>query len=344
MIEGIFGQVRGGKVIGWAFDKNDTKAVTITVKDGDDTIVEDKADKLRPDLLKIASHVEGKVGFEILVPKGKRNWSTIELYANEVKLNKTPNLINRIGLSTKTLSLDCENPHFFIHLPKTAGTAFKKLLENQFASEKIFPSAKLVSDNGGMYPLFHQLIKLDPPAQAPELILGHYPYATHNLVKGNVSKTVIFREPVQRAISNIFHMKNNDSRLKDLSPMEIYVKGRRNFVNYQIRYLADKHIHLNMRFIDSKPINMKDLKSAIANMRTCKVVGISEQLDKTVRLANKVYGWNLKAPGRVNIAKSKKDISDELMKLIIKDNKLEQRLYNLAIKRFDNLCTKFEVT
>jgi len=138
-------------------------------------------------------------------------------------------------------------------------------------------------------------------------------------------------------------MKNNDQRMKGLNPMEIYKRGKFHYSNLQVRYLADKGINLNMRFIDGKPMHERDLKSAIINLRSCQVVGISEQLDKSVRLANKVYGWTLESPRKVNIARSEKTISKELHQLIVRDNTLEQQLYRQAMRRFDNLCNKHGV-
>ncbi len=343
MIEGIFGRVQNGRAIGWAYDIDYPKPVNIVIKSKSRILAKGIANLNRDDLKKAASHVNGKVGYRIQLPKGRKDWTLIDVFANGVKLNKSPQLQRQIIVTHRSLTLSMDDPHFFIHIPKTAGTAFKELLYNHFHQDDFFPNRQTVLDNNGLYPHFDQIIKSEEPKKSPNILIGHYPYATHQIIKGEVKKTVILRDPIQRAISNVFHFKNYDKKMKDLSPLEVYKRGKMHLNNFQVRYLTDKGINLNMKFITPKPLNEKDLESAIANMQSCSVVGISEQLDRTVKLTNKVYNWDLKMPKRVNVAKTEKNISDKLLNILKKENALEQKLYAQACKRFELLCTQHGV-
>lgn len=343
MIEGVFGRIEAGCVVGWAFDTENGDHVTIKVKLNDKVIARGKADQERPDLSSLAKSQEGKVGFHIKLPKGRKNWNNIKVYANGTRLEKSTHLQKAIEKTTRTLTLEMEDPYFFIHIPKTAGTAFKKLLEQQFEVDEIFPSSTFVKQNRGLYPHFPQLLKLDPPKEIPKVLLGHYPLVTYRIISGKPKLIVILREPIQRVISHIFHIKNNDPRMKDMTPAQIYHKSRWSYSNFQIRYLMDSQIHPNMRFIDSRLLSKSDLQQSIANMRKCHLVGISESMEKTVALSNQMFGWRLPKPKRVNVAKSNKEISEKLLSQITKDNQLDQKLYLQAVNRFDKLCARYEV-
>lgn len=343
MIEGVFGRIEGGCAIGWAYHHDDATPIEIVIKRNRKTIARGIADQLRPDLVKVATLQDGRVGFRVLLPKGPKQWHNVEVYGNGQLLNKAAHLQTLIEKSRRILTLEMEQPHFFIHIPKTAGTAFKKLLEKQFTASEFFPSRNMVDQNGGLYPHFPQLIKLEQPDKSPSILLGHYPYATQQVVKGVPKKIVILRDPVQRVISNIYHMKNNDHNMKDKTPEQIYQVGKWHFSNLQVRYLCDKGIHPNMGFLNARTLKKQQLKVAIQNLRSCEVVGISSALSATVQLANKVLGWNLSHPKQVNVARSPKVISEDLIKKIIVDNKFDQRLFEVATRRFNNLCNTHSI-
>ena len=343
MIEGIFGRINSGQVIGWAYDTDDPKPVRIKVKCKGKVIVTGVADIQRSDLVEVSPLHKGKIGYKIQLPKGPKLWHKIELFANGQQIAKAPHLQMKIEKSRRSLTLEMDKPHFFIHIPKTAGTAFKKLLEEKHLGGRFFPSRAYVDKNGGLYPHLPELIKLDQPRKTPSILIGHYPYATQQMVKGVPKKIVILRDPVERVISNIYHIKNYDTRMEGKTPEEVYKLGSWHFSNLQVRYLTDKGIHPNMRFLDGKPLKQPQLKSAVANMRSCEVVGISKQLDRTVDLANKALGWSLSTPKQVNVARTPKVISDKLRKRIIADNQLDQKLFDMATQRFNNLCAEYEV-
>ncbi len=342
MIEGVFGRIEGGSVVGWAYDTKSSEPVSIVVKQKNKELASGLADVERHDLIDQAVNQKGRVGYKIKLPQGRKNWSKIEVFANKTKLDKSAHLTMAIEKSRRTLKLEINDPYFFIHIPKTAGTAYRLLLESAFEKSDFFPSEKIIKERG-LYPLFHDIIKYDKPTITPKILIGHYPYALHQVVKGEVKRIVIFRDPVARVISNIYHMKNNDPRWKDKTPEEIYQKGKWHYQNLQVRYMVDKVIHPNMKYINSMPLGKLDLKAAIANMRSCDMVGVSEKLSESVNLTNKMFNWSLAVPKKVNVAKSKKTVSEKLIAKITKDNLYDQKLYEQAIVRFQRLCEKYEI-
>lgn len=344
MVKGIFGDITNNKLIGWAFDITTQDPLSISVFNEGKLLVEGKANIYREDLLQYTGHIDGRCGFAIELPKGRKNWSTFEVFANDTKLSISKRLESKIKRTKRTLRLKNIDSYFFIHLPKTAGTSVKNLLFNKFQPEEILPSQLLVKQNNGLYPHFEQLIKLKKPGGDVRLLLGHYPFAANTLFDTSPKTIIILRDPIERAISNIFHMKYNDSRLKNLTPFEIYKLGHWNYCNLQTRYLADEVIHLNMHFISPKRMSQGCLRKAKKNLEKCSVVGISESLGKSVDLMNCLFGWNLQHPKRINKAKGSKQISEKLSNLIREENALDIELYHFAKELFEEQCKKHAIS
>jgi sulfotransferase famil protein len=107
-------------------------------------------------------------------------------------------------------------PIFFVHIPKTAGTSFRKSAESYFGSEKVVydyspnsaETSELVSvfmyenkDSLGFCKLFQE--------QAKEFLSGHV-HAVKYVHLFGVNRTVTFlRDPVQRIMSEYNHFVRN---------------------------------------------------------------------------------------------------------------------------------------
>jgi len=336
-MKGLVGKVEHHWIVGWVFDTEVFEPIEIDIIYEGVLIAKGLANFYRPDLLNDTKHIDGKCGFKIHIPFFKGQLKKLEIRANGQLLPFAKQIIRIAKRAEQTLFLNDKSVHFFIHIPKTAGTAFKKLLENQFEQQAIFPNQSDVIANNGLYPHFDKVIKYPSPNRKLKLFVGHFPFATKDIFSNPVQTSVLLRNPVERVVSNIFHMKNNDPNFRDLSPAKIYKKGNWHFQNFQIRHLVDENISSTMRFLDARPLNRTDLDRAIERLKQCDFVGISEQMDKSVALANAIFGWTLEKPKQINVAKSPKKISLELRKLIKRDNHLDILLYNAATTRFAEL-------
>ncbi len=88
---------------------------------------------------------------------------------------------------------------FFDHVPKTAGTAFRRLLEQQFETEEICPA--LIPDD---------LAALPPDAfRRYRLFRGHLSLGFRNLLPSPPVVLTLVRDPAQHTISHYRHIRRS---------------------------------------------------------------------------------------------------------------------------------------
>jgi len=338
MMQGLVGRVEPNWIIGWVYDEAVKTPFEIDIHYNGKLLGRGLANFYRQDLVKVTRHVNGKCGFQINIPNWGNNLDQLKVTANGIDLEFSPVAMRKASIVKRALTIQNTKSHFFIHIPKTAGTAFRVLLEKQFSQNEIFPNKKDIQSNDEQYPTLSEVLKYKTIERDVKLLMGHYPLAMYRVFDEKPTMSILLRNPVQRVISNIFHMKNNDPNFKDLSPAQIYGKGGWHFINLQTRYLIDNGLNMHMRYLDAKPLGSPAMSQAKKHLNLCEFVGLSEELDKSVRLANKLFDWTLEEPKMVNVAQSKKEVSPQLLNRIRKDNQIDIKLYQAAKLRFDSLC------
>lgn len=342
-MEGLVGKVEPNWIVGWVYDAKVDTPFEIDIFYDEKLLGRGLANFYREDLLKETKHIKGKCGFRINIPNWGNQLDKLRITANGTDLEFSPIAVRKASIVKRALTIQNTKSHFFIHIPKTAGTAFRVLLEKQFSQNEIFPNKKDILNNNEQYPTFSEVLKYKEINREVNCLIGHYPFSMHHVFDKKPTMSILLRNPVQRVISNIFHMKNNDPNFKDLSPAQIYAKGSWHFINLQLRYVVDNAIHMHMRYLDSNPLGQNALNQAVKHLNLCDFVGISEDLSKSVKLSNKMFGWNLAEPKMVNVARSKKEVSPQLINQIRRDNQLDIKLYKAAKRRFEILCKTYEI-
>ena len=233
-----------------------------------------------------------------------------------------------------------ERPLLFLHIPKTAGSAFSHHLKNQFSHQTICPAAYLPN-----------LLEIPRDQRAKyKLISGHFSDYARAIFEVPVDCLTVLREPVERVVSLLryqthlarggplyishashasiakFSSRFHEEVLKGFYAI-LYTSDNQIFQtlsNHQVRVISGVRIEPNYG------LTRDDLDAAKKNLVNYKFLGLTERMQDSLDLLAYTFGW---AP-ITNIVMNETpknvqhdDISRDLIDRIIELNQLDIELY-----------------
>ena len=106
---------------------------------------------------------------------------------------------------TKT-SIPPGPPILFLHMPKTAGTSFRKMLQASLGMNAVYPSDEELSIRpNGWYPSEAEILETFPSLRPYFCITGHFSAAIAERLPRHHRTAVFLRDPSQRSLSTLAH-------------------------------------------------------------------------------------------------------------------------------------------
>jgi hypothetical protein len=217
---------------------------------------------------------------------------------------------------------------FFMHIPKTAGTSFRMLLNRQFDQERIWPNKEVLGKNERRYPGVHVLRELDNKIKSEvSLVLGHYPLWTLRFLRCRPQVITFVRKPSDHINSLLYHKKTRNTELADSSLLDIL---KNDIVdNPQTHYFLPPHVLPGQ-------ITESNFEVAVRNMQSCAFVGIQDQFEAGLNFLEKKYDWSFGKRIFKNVG-DPPQVSEEVTRLINQKTEWDQKLYALAQSQFKQL-------
>ena len=221
--------------------------------------------------------------------------------------------------------------YFFIHIPKTAGSSFRNMLYKQFPQDVIYPNLNDIKANGGRYPHRKALVETLESERPVQFLMGHYPFFLGRKMSAPPKCIVFLRDPVERAISNLYHLQRHNPTFRNTSARVMIESANWQINNVQVRYMGDWHFRPNKLFTAETELGAKALIRAKENIDACAFVGFTEHFEASLTALQQKFNWNL---GRVlkknTTPKQREPIPDDLRKKLIALNQLDIELYQYA--------------
>jgi len=225
-----------------------------------------------------------------------------------------------------------QTPTVFLHVPKTAGTTLREIINRQFRPDLVY--AVYSTD-----PAFHGLddLKQLTPEQWSGLrvVLGHLDWGVAAWAPPETRFVTLMREPQDRVISLYHHQMTLYRSPEQRLAIPDHIVGSKMIQcdNHQTRILSGE----NPEFGECR---QSMLDRAIENIETrFDVVGLTERFDESLLLMCAAFGWVIPYYAEENVSVAR-PLSDQLdgsdLEVIAEYNQLDSQLYQYAAQRLDS--------
>ncbi len=219
-----------------------------------------------------------------------------------------------------------------VHVMKTAGTSFKKVLSDIFDEEELYfdYDDNLLKNKKFLAGLYHFLYGnrplVDEPGRARQYkcIHGHIDVNKYDHIYQDIDYATWLREPTQQLLSFYFFTNSK--------------KG------------ADSNDEERMKRFFQKPRNLQSklIKPEKNDIMDFKFVGITEEFGRGIELFCKIFGIGKEVViphcNATIIKENKKyEAAEEIIGLIKENNRIDFELYERAKQKFEALCNEYGV-
>jgi hypothetical protein len=229
-----------------------------------------------------------------------------------------------------------DNYILFLHVQKTGGTSFRRMLIEEFGNKSVFPNDHdLASMPNGWYPSTEWINKNKHHLREHYILVGHHPYSLSKELIGHYGVITFIREPINRTISMIGQRRRTVAEYNSLNFEEILDIDE--FIQSYILNYQTKIFGMPINDHDSPYKSGRDtLQSAISNLHECKFVGLLDRFEESCKLFDKIFKTNTFSKIRHdNIADFNSEKTERLTTKIKPLVNLDLEFYNEAVKIFN---------
>ncbi len=239
-------------------------------------------------------------------------------------------------------------PVYFLHIPKTAGTTLRRILEPLWPIDTVCP-----------HHLWRGFLNQPPAAMRDSLLYwGHFGARFDPFFEAAFATVTMVRSPVERVISmHRFVQQRPKSQWHDLATrvaptFSAFIRhpdGRKICRNGQARALGDLEVPGELAAywagaaVDDEILEFPDQPDAVlldngrATLERCRAVGVAEHFDISVQVILDALGALAVGPvAPANVAdapSSPAALSDADLELVLELNQLDLALYREAVDR-----------
>ena len=231
----------------------------------------------------------------------------------------------------------------FTHIPKTAGTSLRHIVQSQYQPYNVFEFYHLKTQPPKVRKGIEKYRRLNPVRQkAIAFISGHVGFGLHQFLERPCTYITVLRDPIERVVSYYYFLQRNQNAIVKDRTLQEFVRHFSGVHNSMTCYLSGLTLKAQLQEpgVDVKTLQFANhtLEQAQKNIaRHFKVVGFLDRFDETCILLQRKLGWNFSSYVRKNVAKRRNlidGVSAKDLELIRQYNQLDLQLYADAREKF----------
>ena len=190
-------------------------------------------------------------------------------------------------------------PVVILHIPKTAGTSLRKLIQENCPPEDIF----YIYSEDSQFTTMQDFNKLTLEEKSKyKIFMGHISFNPKLFAGLSPVYITMLRDPVERVLSYYHHvMRRNEWKGRNISLLKyIETLGDGQISNHQTRMLNG---------YPKPPIDEMHLETAIHNLeKYFLIVGTTEHFDEAADAVCAYFGWEYETTFRENVSEERNHI------------------------------------
>ncbi|OUW30353.1 MAG: hypothetical protein CBD27_01650 [Rhodospirillaceae bacterium TMED167] len=232
-----------------------------------------------------------------------------------------------MSLSLILSAFPMDSPFYlFMHIPKTAGTTFRSIVDKQYG----FPNVLTYYNQNSTQLLDNLEATLQVGSHDYRALIGHFQYGVHAPLTRPSKYITFLRNPVERAISSYHeNVKIMSPAVRDgngelMSFGECLREREEFFANQQTKMISGKG--------SMEPVDASDLERAQKNIqKDFMFIGISEYFDASILLLSRLIHWRPCTYGKLNARSNKGRLDGQELFNLQKINHFDAILYKNAL-------------
>jgi hypothetical protein len=187
----------------------------------------------------------------------------------------------------------------FTHIPKTAGTSLRHIIQSQFQPQQVFEFYHLKTQPPKARKGIEKYNNLtEAQKKVIKFVSGHVGFGLHEFLPRPCSYITVLRDPVERVVSYYYFLLRNQNNLVKNKTLPEFIQTYGGVHNSMSCYLSGLTLKSQLRDpsidLKSQQFAQETLEIAKANLKQhFQVVGLVERFDETCILLRKILGWNL---------------------------------------------------
>lgn len=229
-------------------------------------------------------------------------------------------------------------PILLLHVPKTAGTSLRRMLQTSLGIDAVYPSDEdLRRRPGGLYPSETELLDRFASLPRHRILVGHFSASFAERLPLAHRRAIFLRDPIQRSLSALAHFH----RTTGIAPHRLL--DDRHFVARSIRNFQTNV--LGGDYPNPTDCSMKTLHTAKKNLEALEFVGLTEHFHDSCLLFDHVFGTTISAALlKENVMRPNGTEYGELIPRIIPHIGIDVVLYSHAVSRFMSDTKQMQAT
>jgi hypothetical protein len=239
---------------------------------------------------------------------------------------------------------------FFVHIQKTGGTTLWHRFARHFEPSAMYPDAT-DGDHLVVAPQISVEVLLrrwEQRRDEIEIVMGHFPIATAQLLESEFVTLTMLRDPVDRVLSQLHRYREREPAAGGRSLEELYETGTKSLAspNYMVKMFALTAEEIvastapnGWAMITQLELDAEHLTRAMDRLSRVDVFGLQDHFEEFCDELQARFGWRLGAAGHANKTAAASPVSDELRARVAADNALDIEFFAFARDLYETRLT-----